>query len=36
MNLAQRPFIGQFLVALLLVIGVSMLLLVFQSVSLPH
>jgi hypothetical protein len=35
MNLAQRPFIGQFLVALALVVGVSMLL-VFQSVSLPR
>jgi hypothetical protein len=32
MNLAQRPFIGQFLIALLLVVGVSMLLLVFESV----
>jgi hypothetical protein len=36
MYLEQRPFIGQFLVALLLVVGVSMLLLLFQSVSLPH
>jgi hypothetical protein len=36
MYLAQRPFIGQFVVALVLVSGVSMLLLILQSLSLPH
>jgi hypothetical protein len=35
MHLAQKPFVGQLLVALILVLGVSLLLLIFRSAVLP-
>jgi hypothetical protein len=36
MILLQKPLMGPFVVALLLVVGASLLLVVFQSASLPH
>ena len=36
MHLVQKPFTGQFLVALVLVIGATLLLLIFRSALLPQ